>query len=274
MGKYSLDSYQKVDSLVIRPGRLESPPVLPGYGLVASFLDDLSLIPLHREDELRAARSGGEPFALLLTPDEDGWLNTAQRLAECGLQRHWETAPVYARLQSPPDAEKREQLRFWHVRAASQEAGLDADLRLRRATFPKQISSQGWLPLRLWFDNAGPSPLYGTHRLWLRFTRNGESREISLHHQPNVFQKTGDIVYNEIARLPELPLGDIRVQISLRGPGGAVPLNASLPAENGWYTLGSPAADSLPRPHYKTLWDTWYPDGYYPLEDPKEPQGE
>lgn len=301
MGKYSLDSYQRVDSLVIRPAYHRAPPPNPGYGLADPFPADLPLIPLEQASHIIRAPGEHPAFALLLTPDESGWLNTAQALAEAGLQRHWESAPVYARLLEVPDAARREQLRSWRVRAANISAGLDADLRLRRATFPRALSSKGALPLRLWLDNAGPSPLYGRHRMLLRFRAGGEAPELPLVAEDHLFQKTGDIVYNEILGLPELPLaapdhlfqktgdivyneimglpelrlGEVNIDFSLRGPeGGPVYLNTGLPENEGWYTLGMVRADNTPRPQLFTLWDDWYPDGYYPLEDPKEPLAE
>ena len=275
MGKYSLDNYQRVDSLVVRPAYRRAPPPNPGYGLADPFPEDLPLIPLEHASHIIRAPGENPAFALLLTPDESGWLNTAQALAEAGLQRHWESAPVYARLLEVPDAARQEQLRSWRVRAANLPSGLHADLRLRRATFPRALSSKGALPLRLWLDNAGPSPLYGRHRMLLRFRAGGEVRELPLAAEDHLFQKTGDIVYNEIMGLPELPPGEVNIDFSLRGPrGGPVYLNTGLPENKGWYTLGTVRADNTPRPQLFTLWDDWYPDGYYPLEDPKEPLAE
>ena len=275
MGKYSLDNYQRVDSLVVRPAYHRAPPPNPGYGQADPFPADLPLIPLELASQIIRAPGENPAFALLLTPDESGWLNTAQALAEAGLQRHWESAPVYARLLEVPDAARQEQLRSWRVRAANLPSGLHADLRLRRATFPRALSSKGALPLRLWLDNAGPSPLYGRHRMLLRFRAGGEVRELPLAAEDHLFQKTGDIVYNEIMGLPELPPGEVNIDFSLRGPrGGPVYLNTGLPENEGWYTLGTVRADNTPRPQLFTLWDDWYPDGYYPLEDPKEPLAE
>jgi len=272
MGKYSLENHQKFDSLVIRSGWYPKPPHNPGHGLEEDFDPGLPLIPLRQPEALLQARNQGAAFALLLTPDESGWLDTAQALAEHGLQRHWETAPVYARLSEAPGPEQVEQLQAWHVRAANFPANLDMDLRLRRLTCPCALSSQGALPLRLWMQNAGASPLYGPHRLFLRLSRGAWSEDLPLQTPPDVFMKLGDIVYNEILQLPALPEGELALRLILTGPGGSpLLLNTDLPEQEGLYQVGTILADHKPRPQLFTIWEDWYPDGYYPLEDPKVP---
>lgn len=272
MGKYSLDSFQRYESLVIRPGWHVEPPENPGYGLVQAFPGDLPLVSPADTSRVKELRAQGLPFALLLQPDRDGFLNTAQALAGNGLQKHWQAHPVYARLVKAPDAHQAQQLRDWHVRACNQPAGLGLDLRLRRLACPRALSSSGALPLRLWLANMGAAPVYGAHRVLLRLSGEAGSAELTLGAPMELLRKVGDIVYNEIVRLPALPAGDYTLLLGFAGPnGGFLALNTDAPARDGLYALGEIRLDSTPRPELFTLWDSWYPDGYYPLEDPAQP---
>ena len=275
MGRYSLDSYEQYETLCVRPGWHKTPPFNEGCGHADPFPADEPLIDIHDWEYLQRAADLGTPFALLIEPGKDGLLDTAQMMAEQSLQRHWLRHPVYARLDTPPDEEMKEALWTWHVRACNLPGLPGCDLRLRRLTCPRALSSAGVMPLRLWLMNAGPSPLYGEHRIMLRLQGFGRSFDIRLSADPSIFLKMGDIVYNEMVQLPAMPAGDYTLLLCcLRGDGNPLRLNIDRQEEEGYYSLGSVTVDDQPRPELYAIWDRYYPEGYYPLEDPKEPYAE
>lgn len=272
MGRYSLDSYEQYETLCVRPGWHKTPPLNEGYGHADPFPSKEPLIHIRDREYLRRAADLGTSFGLLIEPDRDGLINTAQMMAEQSLQRHWLRHPVYALLGTPPDGEMKEALLTWHVRACSLEGLSGCDLRLRRLTCPRALSIAGVMPLRLWLMNAGPSPLYGEHRIGLRLRGSGRSFDMELRANPSIFLKTGDIVYNEIVRLPAMPAGEYTLMLGcLRGDGSPLRFNIDIQEEDGYYALGSVKVDDQPRPELFTIWESYYPEGYYPLEDPKEP---
>ncbi len=251
MGRFSIDNFEKYPTLVVRPMWIDTPPVNAGYGVVQALPDD-------------------EPNALILKPDADGWTDTAWMLAEKGLQRHWREHPVYAWLNSPPDEWKKAELMNWHVKAANFDAALGADVRLRRLTCPKTLSSGGALPLRLWFDNAGSSPVYGAMRVVIRLDGK-ETFDIALNTKPGLLRKVGDIVHNEIVRLPDMRPGTYAMSVGVSGPDGVFRMNVAGEEHEGFHALCDVPVDGIPRPELFHAWDDYYPEGYYPLEDPKEP---
>jgi len=275
MGRYSLDNYEQYETLCVRPGWHKTPPVNEGYGQADPFPACEPLIHIRDREALLRARESGTSFALLIEPESDGLLNTAQMMAEQALQRHWLRRPVYARLNTPPDEEMTEALWAWHIRACNLAGLSGCDLQLRRITCPRAISSAGVIPLRLWLMNAGPSPLYGEHRIMLRLHGGGRSFDITLSADPSIFLKTGDIIYNEMVQLPTMPAGDYTLMLCiLRSEGNPLLLNIDRQVEDGCYSLDSVTVDDQPRLELSTIWDRYYPEGYYPLEDPKEPQAE
>ena len=272
MGKYSLDSYERYKSLVVRPGLGRTPPLNAGYGQSDPFPRTYPQLKLSDLEALIKAKAEGKPFALVIEPDKDGLLNTAQRMAENRMQRHWQRWPVYAWLSQPPDPQMEEELRNWHVQAANHPGGLGSDLRLKRVACPQTVSSGGALPLRLWFVNTGSSPLYGAHQVLLKLENSTASCSLVLKADPGLFNKMGDIVYNEIVQLPVLPEGDYMLLLGLRRENGhPFYLNIDTKAQDGLYALDLLRIDGIQHPELYTLWDSYYPEGYYPLEDPKEP---
>ncbi len=321
MGKYSLESYEQYQTLVIRPRALPAAPDNRACGQVnfASSDEargDLSrtvirlngteriggmcdksplglLIPPGRLDMLEEVSARGSCLALLHAQDTDSLcradalglpaamlldlsqgtrLDTAQHLAHKGLGDRWRRQPVFAEIQGDVSEALREDLLRWHVCAANANLGLGCDLRLRRVTCPARISGGGALPLRLWFDNRGSAPLYGKVSLVIRLSASGQAHDIVLDNPPAVFQKLGDCVYNEILRLPMMPPGTYGLSLALMTAAGEpFHLNIDADSSEGFYVLGQVDVDDRPRPEMFSIWDHYYPEGYYPLEDPAQP---
>lgn len=272
MGQYSLDNYELYETLYIRPDWSNTPPCNAGYGQANLCAADELMINIRDREALRQAARQSRPYALLIEPDRDGLLNTAQMMAEHAQQRHWLRHPVYARLKAPPDEEMKESLWAWHVRACNYPGLSGCDLRLRRLTCPRTLSAGGVMPLRLWLVNAGPSPLYGGHDIRLRLQSGANFYDMTLKADPALFMKMGDIVYNELTQLPVLPADDYTLMIGcFRQSGEPLYLNTTLREQEGLYALGILRIDTRPRPELYTAWDRRYPDGYYPLEDPAAP---
>ena len=53
--------------------------------------------------------------------------------------------------------------------------------------------------------------------------------------------------------------------------GTPVTLSNANAVRDGYYEGDVINIDHVPRPEMETIWDTYSPDGYYPLEDPKVP---
>ncbi len=225
-------------------------------------------VPVQDALQLDYALKRGLRFGLLAELGEAA-LDMCEAFAAQGAGRLWERGPVLVRAHTDTPLARR-LAQQWHASATegvSAQAG--ACIVLRRLTYPQALSSDGYAPLRFWWDNIGVSPLYEPTRTRLRLCM-GETRcEIALHDAPALLP-LGDRAHNEIARLPALPEGEYAVEVAVETREGALPL-ANEGFANGWLPVGTVRIDHVPRPQMETLWDDWYPEGYYPLEDPAQP---
>lgn len=199
-------------------------------------------------------------------------LETRLALARGQLQKKWQAAPVL--LCCGASKEKAELLKAgeaWHVYAADTPSQLGSRLALRRLTYPKELSAGGVIPLRFWWQNIGSSPEY-IHTELAVFVKAGQ-KLIRIEIADNVsLWGIGDRSFNCIARLPKLPSGTYALYCAVLGAQGAtVPLNIGLDCDEGTYMIGSVHIDELNRDYLEHIWEDFYPDGYYPLEDPKLP---
>jgi len=140
---------------------------------------------------------------------------------------------------------------------------------------PSVISSGGALPLRLWMTNVGNAPCYQQANLCLRLSgKGGVTGKSDIKTQFNACGwSPGDSIYNEILNVPVVKTGMYDLELGIFTSRSEIPL--ALAAENrsndGYYSLSEIEADDAPRPEMFNAWDEVYPDGYYPLEDPKAP---
>lgn len=223
--------------------------------------------------QIAALRREGLPFGLLLNA-AGGAVPVRRQLAKQDLQFVWQTSPVFLLAKGCPDdaGALGRAMESWHVLASDVPGAVPGALLVRRVTYPKALSSGGAFPVRLWLQNVGSTPVYPVSRLQLMLRNAEECREIPLRMGSRSWP-VGDTVYNEIAQLPGLAPGCYQLLCRvLREDGcGAVPLGEET-GPDGWYPLGELTLDGTPRPELYTVWDNYYPDGYYPLVDPPLPK--
>ncbi len=95
----------------------------------------------------------------------------------------------------------------------------------------------------------------------------------TLDYNPKL-NKLGDIIHNEIIQLPELDSGSYTLSIGLfTCEHEIINLSLSDKDDNGFYEMGTIDIEDEGKYHYSTIWNHYYPEGYYPLEDPKAPEG-
>ena len=82
----------------------------------------------------------------------------------------------------------------------------------------------------------------------------------------------GDTTFNTTALLPRIPCGTYSLWVGLESDGGSLPLAMDASMKNGLYQIGEITLDDVPRPYLSTMWEDQYADGYYPLEDPAQPE--
>lgn len=243
-----------------------------------AYMDSFESVPiladLHDAGLILHLKEHGREFGLRVTCSEQTWIECCEAFARQSLQQVWKRSPVVLHITDPYGGPHiRREARRWHASLANADIGLGYRLALRRLTFPEAVHSRGSLPLRFWFVNTGSSRVYGEFDLSIRLRQQHARHEIPIRADTESWL-IGDIVHNEIAALPDLPPGTYQVSLGLsRKDRTAIPLLIQGEAEDGYYELGSiqveRAEDDDPFTH---IWDDYYPEGYYPLEDPKVPQ--
>lgn len=217
-------------------------------------------------------RAEGMPFGLLLEAAE-GMLTIRERLADLGLQRVWEQAPVFLDARGAREAPE-ELLRraaAWHALASDLPGLKPGKAALRRLTYPQAVTTGGALPLRFWWQVVGDCPLYARSKVRLLLKNQEAQGEVPLGDE-RLLRPLGDHTHNEIASLPPLPAGEYGVWCGLFDENGLpLPLAMEEPMEQGFFKAGEITLDNEPRPEMLRAWESYEPEGYYPLEDPKLP---
>jgi hypothetical protein len=227
---------------------------------------------LHNSALIHFLKDRSRPFGLYVTCSEANWMDCCEAFARLKLQDTWERMPVLLHITDPEAGENisREHLR-WHAAFSNRNMDIGYNFTLRRLTYPKRISSCGALPLRFWFVNTGSAPCYNDFSLRV-LLRNANSLHVFSLLIDKKAWKTGDIIHNEIVGLPELEPGSytLLAGIFLQGQ---VPINLDIQgnAFQGFYELGNIDVGTKAEIDLLHAWDNFYPDGYYPLEDPKTP---
>ena len=215
-------------------------------------------------------RRMGVPFGLWLELDR-GILPLRRGIGQENLARVWEKCPVYLHAGRNLTGEELDAARRWHISAADAALPYGGHMTLRRMMFPKGLTTGGLMPLRLWWQNIGTAPIYETVRLQLEL-RCGENRyEI---HAPGVLAHpgVGDSTMNLLAKLPEVPCGTYELWIGLKAGEKSLNLAMEAQEDGGLYRVGEVTLDDASRPYLATMWEEQYADGYYPLEDPAQPE--
>ena len=211
----------------------------------------------------------GVKFGLWL-PLDRGILKLRRCIGQDNLARNWETCPVYIWAGREMTAEETDAARRWHASGAEVSAILGPRMTLRRLMFPRDLTSGGPMPLRMWWQNVGNAPMYRDVEICLELCGGGERYPIQIPDagfRPGV----GDSTVNRTATLPEIQ-GTFALRCGLRFQGKMLKLAMAAPEEDGMYTLGQVTLDGVQRPYLAAMWEETYADGYYPLEDPAQPE--
>lgn len=248
----------------------QAPIVWDAY--IAAFDQIPLMAELHNKELICYLKEKGVNFGLVVTCNEDNWLDCCEAFARLKVQNTWEKAPVLLKALEGATGEHvtRESGR-WHVGFSDTRMDVGYQFFLRRVTYPKQVSSGGALPVRFWFVNAGSAPCYRDFALRIKLIKGKKEYVIHLHRDKKSWQ-LGDITHNEIVQLPEMEPGTYTVHLGIFFDSEvAMKLCIESEADQGYYELGEIEIDLQDRKELFHIWDDFYPEGYYPLEDPQVP---
>ncbi|MFS0726528.1 DUF4832 domain-containing protein [Paenibacillus sp. 1P07SE] len=243
-----------------------------------AYADAFAAVPIladiRKPELIRHLQGLDQPFGLLIRCSEASRLDCCEAMARSRLHHVWKRRPVV--LDAADDgcspALERD-ARRWHAALANLPLGLGSRLELRRLTFPERVVSGGTLPARLWLVNTGTAGLYQPCQLKLKLSREGKDCELTLAADPQRWF-TGDIVHNELLALPPLATGSYRLSVGLfSGDGCGISLSVEGQAADGYYDAGTIIVEDG-EDQLAGIWDSYYPEGYYPLEDPQVPTAE
>ena len=262
-----------------------------GKGLTAAVMAMGSYAGAAREQLVRAYARGFEETALLAEPGSGAaevcrrmgisfglWLELGRGIlplrrgiGQEHLGRVWEKCPVYLRAGRALTEEELDAARRWHISGADAALPVGGTMTLRRMMFPGDLTAGGPMPLRLWWQNIGTAPIYETLKLQLELRSGDDCYAIAA---PGVLDHPGlgDSTMNLLAKLPEVACGNYELWCGLRCGDKALPLAVDAPEQGGMYRLGDVTLDDVSRPYLATMWEEQYADGYYPLEDPAQPE--
>ena len=200
-----------------------------------------------------------------------GILNLRRAVAEGGHQKIWREMPVYVCAGRPMTEEELDASVRWHSSGADHPAPLGPLMTLRRMMFPQGLTTGGLMPLRLWWQNVGTAPIYHGISLTMEL-RRGEARysidTSGVVEHPGL----GDSTMNLTAKLPEVSCGKYELWCGLKTGEKFLPLAMEAEENGGMYRVGDVTLDEVPRPYLAAMWEEQYADGYYPLEDPAQPE--
>lgn len=197
-----------------------------------------------------------------------GILPLRLEIGRAHLERTWREQPVYVAAGGTLTEAARDAVHRWHCSGADQEDGFGALLTLRRMMFPKGLTAGGVMPVRMWWQNIGTAPCYRDAHVLLALG----DEQLPLHSEKMKKPGLGDTMLNTTAHIPQLPTGTYSLWCGIECGGKMMPLAMEAPEKNGSYRIGEVTLDDTPRPYLEFMWETQYADGYYPLEDPAEPE--
>ena len=199
-----------------------------------------------------------------------GILNLRRAIAEGNLQKTWRSAPVYLYASEELSEEQLDAAIRWHTSGVNLPAPIGPTMTLRRMMFPEGLTSGGLLPLRLWWQNIGTAPIY--KRVEVKLELRGEEACYAIP-VPEALERPdpGDSTLNLTARLPKVACGSYGLWCGLKVDRQFLPLAMEAAEDDGMYHVGDVTLDDESRPYLATMWEEQYADGYYPLEDPAQP---
>ncbi|OBZ17126.1 DUF4832 domain-containing protein [Bacillus sp. FJAT-26390] len=240
---------------------------------IDSFEELNLLADLHNERLIHYLREHSRGFGLLVKCSEHNWIACCEAFAKQKLQHVWKSYPVVLHITDNVCGPhiRRESYR-WHASLSNLNAELGYSLALRRLTYPETVSSEGSLPLRFWFVNTGSARVYREFSLWVKLEQGDVSYELPMRAATQ-FWLTGDLVHNEIIQLPNMEPGNYKLSIALFFKDRSyIKLDIQSNEQDGYYEAGTVEVKVTSEDPLLNIWDSYYPEGYYPLEDPKVPE--
>lgn len=241
-----------------------------------AYLEAALDIPLFAELRksalLQYLKEKGRFFGVMVNCREDNWIECCEKFAEHRLSDTWEKMPVLLSIEEAfPGPNIIRESQRWHAGLSNRPLDIGYDFTVRRAVYPRKVESKGALPIRFWIVNKGSAPCYLEYNLKLCLERENERQEFILKIDKAAW-KLGDITHNEIVSLPALPEGEYRLSAGIFFSDGS-PMGLDLQEEekDGLYRLGKVEICSETAVDLTRAWEDFYPEGYYPLEDPKVP---
>lgn len=255
--------------VVMAPGAFRGSTVAQLVHAYRQGFDTTVLLAEPGTEMMDLCRREGLPVGLWL-PLSKGILPLRRSIAKSYLARNWESCPVYIYSDGELSAEELDAARRWHCSGANVMAPLGAQMTLRRMMFPRDLTSGGIMPLRMWWQNIGTAPMYHEVRVRLILQNGKEWFPVTVTGmmQPGL----GDTTFNTTALLPQISCGTYSLWVGLETDAGPLPLMMDAPMKSGLYHIGEITLDDVPRPYLGTMWKDQYADGYYPLEDPAQPE--
>lgn len=229
-------------------------------------------IPSDNPDMLDYALKHGFAGGLLIEVKGNP-LDCCEKMAEANAQQLYKRLPVYVSFDRK-DPALDQFAQQWHAAAVENSTSVAGPrIALRRLNYPEVLSSGGFAPMQFWWTNRGPSFCYDKATLRLRLTKDGKTVSVFKTGDAPELIPLADRVYNRIIRLPEIPEGEYDVEFGMFTENGAPLVMANRHAvSDGYWFAGRMKIDETPRPEYEHIWDGYAADGYYPLEDPAQPE--
>ncbi|ROR27400.1 hypothetical protein EDD66_10697 [Mobilisporobacter senegalensis] len=249
--------------------------VIEWNAYIEGFKDITLFADVHNYELIRFLKNENQNFGLWISCNEDNWISCCEDLASQNLQCNWERKPTLLHvIEDSCGFQVIRQSKQWHAGFSNKKLDLGFLLALRRLTYPDKVSSNGVLPMRFWFANNGDSPCYNELCIKLQLVRGDESYIIPLLNSPTNWH-VGDIIHNEIIQLPNLLEGNYSISVGLFYKNND-PVYMAINQNNmdGFYKMGELTIDYTNRDNLKNVWEYYYPEGYYPLEDPQSPESE
>ena len=229
-----------------------------------------SLLAKPGSEIMESCRKLGVQPGLWLDLNE-GILPLRRKIAENNLERVWRSRPVYVYAGRSISEEELDAARRWHASGTDTPAHIGAEMTLRRVMFPAELTAGGVMPLRVWWQNIGTAPLYCSAKVRFALGKGDERHTICVCGEMAALT-VGDSTFNTTAHLPKVPAGTYDLWAGLEADGKLMPLAIDAASENGMYKIGEVTLDNTARPYLETMWEEQYADGYYPLEDPAQPE--
>lgn len=269
VGSY-IDGTKVLHGVVIKMMNNSSKEIWSAYA--DSFTKTTLYCDLFHPELIHYFQNNSGNIGLYVSASEDEFISCCEQFARLKLNEFWMKGPVLLDVQDDHLGPLlHNESRRWHVSYSNKVDALGYHFELRRVTYPTKIGAGGHLPLRFWFVNIGTSKPYRLFQLKIMLRKGQSSYSINLNAETEKWL-VGDIIHNEIVEIPKLESGKYGLSAGLfYSDGSFISLNIDCTEQQGYYELGEIELDEWSENLFEDIWNDYYPEGYYPLEDPALP---